>query len=576
MNTGDRNPGTLIEQEETYLGYNILVTAQEVEMKMGKPNVIVIDARREGYMDGHIPFAIPLDWIDFKGKDFILKPVSELETKLGYLGLERDMNFFVYGEDTADVHAARIFWMLEYLGCTNVQLLLGGWNQWQADSRPIEKQASSLPVKNFKGFIDDSKIVSKIQIMQKLDKENFILLDARTYMEYIGWDLHGKDCGGHITGAIHFPYTWGFNGTGQMNNLQNLQQFLDSKGITSDKDIVMYSNAGARSCSLYFLLRLIGYQHIAVYDGSMAEWIADGSLPMEKLMNYSKIVYPEWVKELLEGGNPPTYSGHGYRILEVSFGEPRENNYGHIPTSIHLDTNEIESEPLWNIVSPVQLEKLFKKLGITVDTTVILYGHPIMAATRAALVLMYAGVKDVRLLADGLKGWVAKGYQVERVSTKPMAADDFGGDIPVHPEYLINTSYLKTLLKNKYLKLVDVRNWDEYVGEISGYKYVLPKGRIAGAAWGHAGSDPHHMEDYENPDGTIRSYSEIASMWREWGIIPNKRTIFYCGTGWRASLAFFIAYLMGWPNIGIYDGGWFEWSQNRNHAVENGDPRRSV
>jgi thiosulfate/3-mercaptopyruvate sulfurtransferase len=56
--------------------------------------------------------------------------------------------------------------------------------------------------------------------------------------------------------------------------------------------------------------------------------------------------------------------------------------------------------------------------------------------------------------------------------------------------------------------------------------------------------------------------AEIAALWRAAGIGPEMRIAFYCGTGWRASLAFFYAWLMGWERISVYDGGWFEWSSD--------------
>jgi thiosulfate/3-mercaptopyruvate sulfurtransferase len=62
-------------------------------------------------------------------------------------------------------------------------------------------------------------------------------------------------------------------------------------------------------------------------------------------------------------------------------------------------------------------------------------------------------------------------------------------------------------------------------------------------------------------------------MWAEWGITPDKTVSFYCGTGWRASLAWFYAYIMGWEDISIYDGGWFEWSMDPANPVQIGDPR---
>ena len=107
-------------------------------------------------------------------------------------------------------------------------------------------------------------------------------------------------------------------------------------------------------------------------------------------------------------------------------------------------------------------------------------------------------------------------------------------------KYLSTISDVKQCLDGPHSLLVDVRSWKEYVGETSGYPYITAKGRIPNAAWGHAGSDPYHMEDYEDGDGFLRNLDEIRRFWGKSGITPDKHIIFYCGTGWRASEAFFI------------------------------------
>jgi 3-mercaptopyruvate sulfurtransferase SseA len=81
------------------------------------------------------------------------------------------------------------------------------------------------------------------------------------------------------------------------------------------------------------------------------------------------------------------------------------------------------------------------------------------------------------------------------------------------------------------------------------------------------------MQHYRNVDNTMRAYPEIEANWDEAGINADKWVAFYCGTGWRASETWFYAYLMGWPRIAVYDGGWFEWSQDPiNNPIETGDP----
>jgi 3-mercaptopyruvate sulfurtransferase SseA len=81
------------------------------------------------------------------------------------------------------------------------------------------------------------------------------------------------------------------------------------------------------------------------------------------------------------------------------------------------------------------------------------------------------------------------------------------------------------------------------------------------------------MQHYRNVDNTMRAYPEIAANWEEAGISADKWLAFYCGTGWRASETWFYAYLMGWPRIAVYDGGWLEWSQDPiNNPIEVGEP----
>ena len=94
--------------------------------------------------------------------------------------------------------------------------------------------------------------------------------------------------------------------------------------------------------------------------------------------------------------------------------------------------------------------------------------------------------------------------------------------------------------------------------ETPGYDDITAKGRISGAVWGKGGSSSDSMEDYRNPDGTMRDHRDIERAWRAAGVTPEKAARFHCGTGWRASEAYLAARMMGWDNVVIYDGGWYE------------------
>jgi thiosulfate/3-mercaptopyruvate sulfurtransferase len=171
-----------------------------------------------------------------------------------------------------------------------------------------------------------------------------------------------------------------------------------------------------------------------------------------------------------------------------------------------------------------------------------------------------------------LGAWESAGYAITKEETTLHPVSDFGVNIPAHPEFIIDTPEAKQLIASDDGALVSIRSRNEWTGDVSGYNYIGKTGRIPGAIFGNCGSDAYHMENYRNPDHTMRSYHEIEAIWAKRGIVPSKHVAFYCGTGWRGSEAFFHAYMMGWPRISVYDGGWFEWSSDPSNPIEVGEP----
>lgn len=322
-----------------------------------------------------------------------------------------------------------------------------------------------------------------------------------------------------------------------------------------------------------------GYQDVLIYTHFADEWSKDIRYPMQRLQRYKHLVSAEWLHELIQTNNAPLYENNRFVICHAHYQNRKDYEKGHIPKSIALDTNELESTKTWNRRSPEELKKTLEQLGITHDTTVILYGRfsspdnadPFpgssaghLGAMRCAFIMLYAGVKDVRLLNGGLQSWSDAGYEITTKEFKRKSVNDFGAKIPTNSDIVVDLSQAKKILQAKNKNLVSVRSWKEFIGEVSGYHYIDKKGRIPGAVFGNCGSDAYHMENYRNLDHTMKEYHEIEDMWEENGITSDKKNSFYCGTGWRASEAFFNAWLMGWPNISVFDGGWFEWTNTGN------------
>ena len=125
---------------------------------------------------------------------------------------------------------------------------------------------------------------------------------TRSDEEYIGWTLYSEARGGHIPNTVQLPYEWYYNQDKSILSYADLKELLESKGITTDKEVVAYCTAGIRSGFFYFLARLMGYEKVANYDGSIWDWAAADATdyPMDKMKNYQTVVYPEWVKALID------------------------------------------------------------------------------------------------------------------------------------------------------------------------------------------------------------------------------------------------------------------------------------
>jgi len=408
-------------------------------------------------------------------------------------------------------------------------------------------------------------IIDLAELRERLDDPDLTLVDVRALPAYNGWRARGAVRGGHIPGAVAFPSAWL-----KTVDSPEVERLLRSKAILNSREVVLYGDRPEDSLPLRTRLAALGQLGVRTYQGGWAEWAAQRSLPVDRLSNYQKLVHPDWLRELLDGGTPEAGPAGPFRLFHVNFGVPEEYVENHIPGALYLDTNRLENPEDWNRRTPAELETALRSLGITHDTTVILYGRDTeghanekwpgrragqIAACRAALILRYAGVEDVRLLDGGYDCWVQAGNALETDLRAPAPVASFGIEIPRHPELIIDIDEARQILADReHAALVSVRTWREHIGQVSGYNYIGPAGRIAGDVWGNCGSDAYHMEHYRNVDNTMRSYPEIAANW----------------TG--AGITWFYAYLMGWPRIAVYDGGWFEWSQDPiSNPIEVGE-----
>ena len=461
-------------------------------------------------------------------------------------------------------------WLVSLVAVFAIALVLGGCSQSNSTSSTTAEETTPA--------VEITGEAEKVSV-DDLDTSTYQVIDIREEDQFIGWDTD-EGSGGHIVGAIDFPETWldmdleteSAIGTTMSNELER-------RGIDLSAKTVLYTNGDVSSEQIK-KYQSLGFSDLYILDGGYDAYVNAGG-DTTSLEHYEMYVSPQWVQDLIDGKNPETYDNNDYVVLEVSLSsETDEYANGHIPGALNVSADVInhvpglrnladyEDVPLeeqltyWNRPSDENIQSILENLGITKNTTVIVYGTTAAttAAARAAAIMKYAGVEDIRILNGGKTLWNLQGRELETTENTREAVD-FGTTVPANPDVFYDYDEELAAVNNDNAVIASIRSWAEYTGEVSGYTYIGEAGDIAKARFGYAGSDPYSMEDYRNVDNTMFNYELIQSRWELWGITPDKLVSFHCGTGWRASEAYFIAYALGYEDIHIYDGGWYEWSK---------------
>lgn len=416
-----------------------------------------------------------------------------------------------------------------------------------------------------------------------LDDKSVKLIDARFNDVFNGWADADGNRGGHIDGALDFSSAW-INGIyDEENSLEEknldevLAETIETKGLETSDDLIIYDTNGEDAQVVAEFLIGQGFENIRLYDA--AEWITDESKELVSFPNYELVASPQVVDQLINGETPEGFDENkDVVIVNVAWGEEDESGYldGHIPGSIHVNSDRfeppmeyVESIEEWRLADPDTLIELLLEKGITKDTLVIATGPEPMASSRFAYLSRYLGVEEVRVLNGGLVNWQNQGYELETDANEAIEAEDFGGDYPANPEMLQSIEDVQDNLENNDdYQLLDVRTWEEFIGETSGYSYHDVAGRIEGAIFGRAGlNNSSSMYFYRNPDKTMRNLDEVANMWEENGVDLDLPITFMCGSGWRAAESYWYALAMGCTEDNMFSDGWIAWSNEDNPFI---------
>lgn len=245
----------------------------------------VFNSARENYGAKHIPGA---GYIDILGdlsdltSDLPMMAPSETQFAEAMEGYGISNSNLVVLYSTPGQWAARVWWMLHSFGFDNAVILDGGLPKWVAEERPVTDNVVSYSPGVFKTQLRPGAFVGKHEVLEAINDKGTLLINSLPAMMHTGegGGVFGRK--GHIPGSVNVPFGSLHNPeTDEYLPIDSLQNIFNSVDVDDAKQIILYCGAGIGSTSDAFALSMLGYENLAIYDASLAEWGNDDTLPME-------------------------------------------------------------------------------------------------------------------------------------------------------------------------------------------------------------------------------------------------------------------------------------------------------
>jgi len=270
-----------------YARPELLVETDWLAAHINDANVRVVDMRTRGFETSHIPRAMLLanDAIKVQANAPTFLPTVEQFTKtLEGLGITSKTRVVVY-DDRGGIYAARLWFILNAFGHTNVALLNGGWTKWMAENRESSNAVIKIePVPyGAKLAVIPHWVATAADVVAVIDKPGSKIVDARTPNEIAGTDLRGIKRGGAIPSSVPVYWEDALNTTTRAFKSQDeIAKLWSDKGIGATDDVITYCQVGMRASVDLFALHLLGYDKLRNYYGAWEEWGNRDDLPISK------------------------------------------------------------------------------------------------------------------------------------------------------------------------------------------------------------------------------------------------------------------------------------------------------
>ena len=276
--------------------YTTLIKVEDLYQHFQKTNWAIIDcsssladreAGRTNYLEAHIPGALyaHLDEdlsapvVPGKTGRHPLPAIEDVVALFSSWGIDENTQVVVY-DDKSGAIAARLWWMLRWMGHQNVAVLDGGWQKWKQADYPT---ASGMEHRVPSIFIPKADHNLALTVEEVSNRSlTTTLIDARTSERYQGEMEPIDPIAGHIPGALNYPHPENIGADGlwlSPNDIRiKIEQVL---GDMPKHDVVFYCGSGVTACRNILAFEYAGLGKARLYSGSWSGWIADGSRPIE-------------------------------------------------------------------------------------------------------------------------------------------------------------------------------------------------------------------------------------------------------------------------------------------------------
>jgi thiosulfate/3-mercaptopyruvate sulfurtransferase len=252
---------------------DLVVLDCTVAFRPGGPSGFQIMNAREEYDTGHIPGAGFADLLnDLSDRDspyYMTLPTPEqFCAAMGALGVGNDSRVVVY-DVLMNMMAARVWWMLRWVGFDRAAVLDGGLNLWQAEGRPLSKAPATRPARTLAPRLRPEVIATRDDVLAALGDPAVRIVDT---LDPNSYRLR------HIPGASNCSAFDLTGTTGRYKPLEALETQIpgDRRART-----ITYCGGGVAAASGAFSMLRLGYSDVAVYIGSLQEWVLDPANPLD-------------------------------------------------------------------------------------------------------------------------------------------------------------------------------------------------------------------------------------------------------------------------------------------------------